>query len=123
METKNLQLLVGCFLRRGRATARHQAMKRCVQHLEDNAFQQGNFVLRWPMVRAIALLVTLLTSAMIALAADQSSNSAEPGEFDIEPPILKQNLSDELADSGTADGGVARCEKKLDRAKRNAAGA
>jgi hypothetical protein len=75
------------------------------------------------MVRAIALLVTLLTCAMIALAADQPSNSDEPGEFDIEPPILKQNLSDELADSGTADGGVARCEKKLERAKRNAAGA
>jgi hypothetical protein len=75
------------------------------------------------MVRAIALLVTFLTSATIALAADQSSNSDEPGEFDIEPPILKQNLSDELADSGTPDGGVARCEKKLERAKRNAAGA
>jgi hypothetical protein len=75
------------------------------------------------MIRVIALLVTLLTSAMIGRAADQSSNSDEPGEFDIEPPILKQNLSDELADSGTPDGGVARCEKKLERAKRNAAGA
>ena len=75
------------------------------------------------MIRAIALPVTLLTSAMIALAADQSSNSEEPGEFDIEPPILKQNLSDELAEAGTPDGDVARCEKKLERAKRNAAGA
>src|SRR5205814_8404948 len=75
------------------------------------------------MIRAIALPVTFLTSAMIALAADQSSNSDEPGEFDIEPPILKQNLSDELAEAGTADGDVARCEKKLERAKRNAAGA
>ena len=75
------------------------------------------------MIRAIALPVTLLTSAMIALAADQSSNSDEPGEFDIEPPILKQNLSDELAEAGTPDGDVARCEKKLERAKRNAAGA
>ena len=73
------------------------------------------------MIRAIALPVTLLTSAMIALAAGQSSNSEEPGEFDIEPPILKQNLSDELA--GTPDGDVARCEKKLERAKRNAGGA
>lgn len=80
-------------------------------------------MLRWRMIRVIALLVTLLTSAMIGRAADQSSNSDEPGEFDIEPPILKQNLSDELADSGTPDGGVARCEKKLERAKRNAAGA
>jgi hypothetical protein len=75
------------------------------------------------MFRAIALPVMLLTSAMIALAADQSNNSDEPGEFDIEPPILKQNLSDELAEAGTPDGDVARCEKKLERAKRNAAGA
>jgi multidrug resistance efflux pump len=75
------------------------------------------------MFRAIALPVMFLTSAVIALAADQSSNSDEPGEFDIEPPILKQNLSDELAEAGTPDGDVARCEKKLERAKRNAAGA
>ena len=75
------------------------------------------------MIRAIALPVTLLTSAMISLAADQSSNFDEPGEFDIEPPILKQNLSDELAEAGTPDGDVARCEKKLERARRNAAGA
>lgn len=75
------------------------------------------------MIRAMALPVMFLTSAMIALAADQSSNSDEPGEFDIEPPILKQNLSDELAEAGTPDGDVARCEKKLERAKRNAAGA
>jgi hypothetical protein len=75
------------------------------------------------MIRAIALPVMFLTSAMIALAADRSSNSDEPGEFDIEPPILKQNLSDELAEAATPDGDVARCEKKLERAKRNAAGA
>jgi multidrug resistance efflux pump len=75
------------------------------------------------MIRTIALLVMFLTSAMIALAADQSSNSEEPGEFDIEPPILKQNLSDELAEAGTPDGDIARSEKKLERAKQNAAGA
>ena len=75
------------------------------------------------MIRAIALPVMFLTTAIIALAADQSSNSDEPGEFDVEPPILKQNLSDELAESGTPDGDVARCEKKLERARRNAAGA
>src|SRR6185503_3972088 len=75
------------------------------------------------MIRAITLLVTFFSSAMIALAADQPSNSEEPGEFDVEPPILKQNLSDELAESGTPDGDVARCEKKLERARRNAAGA
>ena len=75
------------------------------------------------MIRTIALLVMFLTSAMIAQAADQLSNSEEPGEFDIEPPILKQNLSDELAEAGTPDGDIARCEKKLERAKQNAAGA
>src|SRR5215467_6520561 len=74
------------------------------------------------MIRVIALSVMFFTSA-IALAADQSSNSDEPGEFDIEPPILKQNLTDELADAGTSDGDIARCEKKLERAKQNAAGA
>jgi hypothetical protein len=73
------------------------------------------------MIREIALAVTFVTSAMMALAADQQSNSGEPGEFDIEPPILKQNLSDELA--GTPAGEVARWEKQLERAKRNAAGA
>src|SRR5215475_11417889 len=75
------------------------------------------------MIRAVALPLTFLTSALIALAADQPNNSDEPGEFDIEPPILKQNLSDELAEAGTPDGDIARCEKKLERAKRNAAGA
>ena len=75
------------------------------------------------MIRAIALPVMFLTSAMIALAADQPNNSDEPGELDIEPPILKQNLSDELAEAATPDGDVARCEKKLERSKRNAAGA
>ena len=75
------------------------------------------------MIRAVALPLTLLTSALIALAADQPNNSEEPGEFDIEPPILRQNLSDELAEAGTLDGDVARCEKKLERSKRNAAGA
>src|SRR5204862_3156550 len=76
------------------------------------------------MIRAIALPVMFLTSAMMALAADQSSNSDEPGEFDIEPPILKQNLSGEpLPATGTPDAEVARLEKQLERAKRNADGA
>jgi hypothetical protein len=76
------------------------------------------------MIRVIALLVTFLTSVMIALAADQSSKSDEPDAFDIEPPILKQNLTDELAaTAGTPDGEVARWEKQLERAKQIAAGA
>src|SRR5262249_53713308 len=75
------------------------------------------------MIRAIALAVTLLTSVMIALAADQQSNSDEPGEFDIEPPILKQNLSDELAEAATPEGELARCEQKLEPPKQSSAGA
>src|SRR5213596_3958085 len=78
------------------------------------------------MIRAVAWPVTLLTTAMIALAADESrqSKSDEPEAFDIEPPILKQNLSDEpLPAAGTPDAEVARLEKQLDRAKRNADGA
>ena len=76
------------------------------------------------MIRAIALPVTFLTSAMVALAADQSSKSDEPDVFDIEPPILKQNLSTEPpAATGTPDAGVARWEKQLERAKENAMGA
>src|SRR6266568_6421297 len=78
------------------------------------------------MIRAVAWPVTLLTTAMIALAADESrqSKSEEPDAFDIEPPILKQNLSDEpLPAGGTPDAEVARLEKQLGRAKRSAAGA
>src|SRR5713101_1491015 len=73
------------------------------------------------MTRVVALPVTLLATAMMAFAADQSpgNKSEEPDSFDIEPPVLKQNLSDEPL----PDGDVARLEKQLDRAKKNAAGA
>ena len=78
------------------------------------------------MIRAIGLPVTLLTSAMIALAADPSPQpkSDEPDSFDIEPAILKQNLSGEPSpEAGTPDADVARLEKKLERVKQNAGGA
>ncbi len=76
------------------------------------------------MIRAIVLPVTFLTSAMVALAADQSNKSDEPEAFDVEPPILKQNLSDEpMPALGTPDAEVARLGKQLERAKRNAEGA
>ncbi len=75
------------------------------------------------MIRVIALLVILLTTAMITLAADQPKQSEDPNEFDIEPPILKQNLPDELsAATATPDREVVRWEKQLERAKRNASG-
>lgn len=73
------------------------------------------------MTRIFALLVTAFALEMAAWAADQSAGnkSDEPEAFDVEPPILKQNLSDEPL----PDGDVVRLEKQLERAKQNAAGA
>jgi hypothetical protein len=73
------------------------------------------------MIRGVALPIALLATMMLTLAAGQSpeNKSEEPEPFDIEPPILKQNLSDEPL----PDGDVARLEKQLERAKRNAEGA
>src|SRR5438874_7162595 len=78
------------------------------------------------MIRAVALPVMLLAAAMVTVAADPSAmnKSDEPEAFDIEPPILKQNLSDEpLPAPGTPDAEVARLEKQLERTKRNVDGA
>lgn len=73
------------------------------------------------MARIFALPVTLFALAMAAWAADQSAGnkSEEPDSFDVEPPILKQNLSDEPLPNGD----MARLEKQLERARQNAAGA
>jgi hypothetical protein len=73
------------------------------------------------MIRAVALPVVLLATLLLTTAANKSE---EPDAFDIEPPILKQNLSNEpLPATGTPDAEVARLEKQLERAKRNADGA
>jgi hypothetical protein len=73
------------------------------------------------MTRMLALPVTLLALAMAVWAVDQSAEnkSEEPDSFDVEPPILKQNFSDEPLPNGD----LARLEKQLERAKQNAAGA
>jgi hypothetical protein len=73
------------------------------------------------MARVFALAVTLFALAIAVWAADQSveNKSEEPDSFDVEPPILKQNLSDEPLPNGD----LARLEKQLERAKQNAAGA
>jgi multidrug efflux pump subunit AcrA (membrane-fusion protein) len=73
------------------------------------------------MTRMLALPVALLALAMAVWAADQSveDKSEEPDSFDVEPPILKQNLSDEPLPNGD----LARLEKQLERAKQSAAGA
>ena len=72
------------------------------------------------MKRVLVLQVALLAVANMALAADHSSDSDEPGEFDIEPPILKQNLSNEPLSS---EAEVARLEKQFQLAKQIAASA
>src|SRR5437762_11222571 len=73
------------------------------------------------MARIFALPVTLVGMAMAVSAADQSAEnkSDETDSFDVEPPILKQNLSDEPLPNGD----LARLEKQLERARQNAAGA
>jgi hypothetical protein len=78
------------------------------------------------MTRIFALPVTVIATAMATLAADQlpQNQSQEPDSFDIEPPVLKQNLTDQpLSTTEAPDGDVARLEKQLDRAKKNASGA
>ena len=78
------------------------------------------------MTRIFALLVTVIATA-IALAADElpRSESDEPESFDIEPAPLIQNRPDEQLSPVTAAGDVdvARLEKGLERAKKNASGA
>ena len=83
--------------------------------------RRDKFVVTCKMTRIFAPLVTAFVLAMAAWAADQSAEnkSEEPDSFDVEPPILKQNLSDEPLPNGD----MARLEKQLERAKQNAAGA
>src|SRR6266699_3466757 len=78
------------------------------------------------MTRIFALPVTVIATVMATLAADQSpgSKSEEPDSFDIEPAVLKQNLTDQpLPTTEAPEGDVAQLEKQLDRAKKNASGA
>jgi len=72
------------------------------------------------MTRIFALPVTVIATAMAMLAADPlaQNQSQEPDSFDIEPPVLKQNLTDQpLPTAEAPDGDVARLENQLDRAK------
>src|SRR5437762_13015417 len=73
------------------------------------------------MTRIFVLLVTAFALAIAVWAADQSAGnkSEEPDSFDVEPPILKQNLSDEPLPNGE----LARLGKQLERARQNATGA
>jgi hypothetical protein len=77
------------------------------------------------MSRVVALSITLLAAVIVALAQQSPQRqSEEPDSFDIEPPILKENLSAESPSAAPAsDDDVARLEKQLERAKRSATGA
>jgi hypothetical protein len=79
------------------------------------------------MTRIFALLVTILATALAAFAADElpRNESSEPDAFDIEPPLLKQNLSTEPLPTTSSPGDldVVQLEKQLDRAKKNESGA
>src|SRR5947209_20616771 len=72
------------------------------------------------MKRVLGSAVALLGTVLLAVAADESqqSKSDEPGEFDIEPPILKQNLSNEPS-KASPEAEVARLEKQFQLAKQN----
>ena len=78
------------------------------------------------MTRIFALPVTVIAAAVAVLAADQlpQNESEEPDSFEIEPPLLKQNLlAEPPAAAPEPEGDIADLEKHLERAKRNAASA
>jgi multidrug resistance efflux pump len=79
------------------------------------------------MTRIFALLVTLIATALVALATGElpRNESNEPDSFDIEPPPLIQNRTDEQLSATPSPGDldVVQLEKQLDRAKKNASGA
>src|SRR6266481_1457649 len=75
------------------------------------------------MTRILALLVTVIATALTAFAADElpQNESNEPDAFDIEPPLLKQNLSTEPVPATSSPGDLDVAQ--LERAKKSASGA
>jgi hypothetical protein len=76
------------------------------------------------VTRLLALLVAFIPAVTLALAEDQPQrNQAEkPDSFDVEPPILKKNLSDDRSATAAAGAAVERLQKKLEEAKEHAKG-
>jgi hypothetical protein len=76
------------------------------------------------MTRGFVLPAAFLATVMLAAAGDQSrrNKSEEPDSFDIEPPILKQNLNLLPAATPAPDADAARLEKRFEQAKQNAEG-
>jgi len=76
------------------------------------------------MTRVLALLVTLFPAVTLTLAQDQSrpNKSEESNSFNVELPILKQDLSGDRSAPEAPGAAVARLETKLEAAKRDAKG-
>jgi hypothetical protein len=76
------------------------------------------------MTRVLALLVALIPTVTLALAEDQSrrNKSEEPDSFEVEPPILKQNLSNDRSVPAAPGTAFARLERNLEEAKGGAKG-
>src|SRR5216684_989383 len=77
------------------------------------------------MMRGMALLVAIAT---VAFAQDESGKKDNDESFEVEPPLLIPNRSDEPLPNAIAgatpapDVDPAQLEKQLERAKRNVAG-
>jgi multidrug resistance efflux pump len=71
------------------------------------------------MARVLALLIVLISTVTHVLAENQSrqNKSGESDSFDVEPPILKQNLSTDPSAPEAPGAAVAQLEKKLEEAK------
>jgi multidrug resistance efflux pump len=76
------------------------------------------------MSRVLVLLVALSFTVTFVLAEDQSrrTKSEESNSVDVEPPILKQNLSSDPSAPEAPGHAVAGSEKKLEQAKGEAKG-
>jgi multidrug resistance efflux pump len=74
------------------------------------------------MTRVLALLVTIFPAVALTLAEDQSrpNKSEESNLFNAELPILKQKLSGDRSAPEAPGDAVARLEKRLEEAKRDA---
>ena len=79
------------------------------------------------MRRVLTLPVAVVATALAALAADEPPPDDSDVSFDVEPPLLIPNRSDEPLPASAAampaqNVDLARLEKDFQRAKRNAAG-
>jgi hypothetical protein len=73
------------------------------------------------MVRGMALLVVIAATTTFA---QEDATKQDPDSFDIEPPLLIPNRTDEpLPETKSQDVDLAKMEKDFERAKRSAAGA